>query len=670
MVKAGGALADSPAAAKGPETSTNRSPASGNSKAVDTSTSPSTTPTSKDKSNSEQRIVPGKLNGERGEKAIATSNPALLAATSQQKTTDVATSKQITNKAALGSEAEVSEPNGTSQRKTASETSQQANQLTEQSITTMVSATKRSTGDIATSDRLLSGQSLQAETSSPEDASENQATETTSSTVSNASNPKVSLTKPLSNQVSEATSKAETSAVDAKDELGPSAQATSLPLTTRPPSTQTSTTSFSAIQTSTAAANTTEDNATPPETNEGASTTAGAAGTNSNSNQAPSNTETATNTSSPTSSTEETNDLSDIVGLDDSEIAALQKDEMDPIDDLTQATTVPSVLFKRSGNLERGSADLYQFSVEEAGVFTADLTDLSADADVQLIQDKNKNGQVDAGEIVAWEWEHNKTDESIRHFLQKGDYVLRVLEQDINSSETQYSVATSFTASEVDDRAFSIEVIYKLGSEQLNDEARAAIASAADYWENVISHSSFDRPLELALGIYGTTNETNPFLAYAGPQTYRNTGDNLVPVVGVAVLNNLYLDDYNENPDYLESVLRHEIGHVLGLGVIWDKRGNDLVDQDKGVYRGDSYAGQAYGELLGTGIATDVPLDLESLTHWSEEIFDEEIMTPRAEGIGTPLPLSQLTISSLRDLGWHVNYGAAEAFSLDASQVA
>ena len=50
--------------------------------------------------------------------------------------------------------------------------------------------------------------------------------------------------------------------------------------------------------------------------------------------------------------------------------------------------------------------------------------------------------------------------------------------------------------------------------------------------------------------------------------------------------------------------------------------------------------------------------------HWSESVFRQELMTPFAEPNGTVMPASALTLSSLRDLGWRVNYGAAQAYAL------
>jgi hypothetical protein len=49
--------------------------------------------------------------------------------------------------------------------------------------------------------------------------------------------------------------------------------------------------------------------------------------------------------------------------------------------------------------------------------------------------------------------------------------------------------------------------------------------------------------------------------------------------------------------------------------------------------------------------------------HWSEKEFDRELMTGYSES-SMPLPLSRLTIAAMKDLGYQVNFGAAEAFTL------
>ena len=50
-----------------------------------------------------------------------------------------------------------------------------------------------------------------------------------------------------------------------------------------------------------------------------------------------------------------------------------------------------------------------------------------------------------------------------------------------------------------------------------------------------------------------------------------------------------------------------------------------------------------------------------ALSHWRESVFTNELMTGWA-GPGTSLPLSTVTIGSLADLGYTVNYAAADPF--------
>ena len=49
--------------------------------------------------------------------------------------------------------------------------------------------------------------------------------------------------------------------------------------------------------------------------------------------------------------------------------------------------------------------------------------------------------------------------------------------------------------------------------------------------------------------------------------------------------------------------------------------------------------------------------------HWSEAIFGNELLTGFAEAAGVAMPLSILTIASLRDIG-SVDYTQAEPYNL------
>ena len=109
----------------------------------------------------------------------------------------------------------------------------------------------------------------------------------------------------------------------------------------------------------------------------------------------------------------------------------------------------------------------------------------------------------------------------------------------------------------------------------------------------------------------------------------------------------------------LFSVILHEMGHVLGLGSLWSRFGLTVGSQ----YIGTNGV-NAYHQLGG---ANFVPLETgggsgTALVHWSESTFGTELMTGFTNGL--PGQLSILTIGSLQDLGYTVNYGAADPYSL------
>lgn len=111
------------------------------------------------------------------------------------------------------------------------------------------------------------------------------------------------------------------------------------------------------------------------------------------------------------------------------------------------------------------------------------------------------------------------------------------------------------------------------------------------------------------------------------------------------------------------SVILHEMGHVLGLSkTLW---------QLQGLASGFNYTGinavSAYDSLV-SGVQTLVPLESGGGTgtagsHWSEAVFNEELMTGYIEP-SLPMPLSIITVGALQDLGYQVNYAAADLYYL------
>jgi hypothetical protein len=337
----------------------------------------------------------------------------------------------------------------------------------------------------------------------------------------------------------------------------------------------------------------------------------------------------------------------------------------DPGNTLGSAEVKSSAAFSRTQQVNKDDQDFYRFNVSQSGVFNANLTGLSGDADVKLIQDKNNNGSVDQGEVLGWQWEWGTGNESVRRFLSAGNYFVEVM--GYGSEMKNYTLNTTFNAQSSDDRKFSINLNYKDGLDGVSSTVRNVLVDAAKIWENVIPSSSFNGAHSLNIDVVGI-NSSQDWLAAAtntGGQTAAN--GKWLPTTGTIRINTSYANTFNNNPEYLKSIVTHELAHVLGIGTIWEKNGNSLINRSTNTYKADSYAGRAYGEVTGTLQPTAIPVEAGSYGHWDENTLQEELLTPYAESIGTKMPLSEVTIASLRDIGWNVNYGAAESFSLSQS---
>jgi hypothetical protein len=367
---------------------------------------------------------------------------------------------------------------------------------------------------------------------------------------------------------------------------------------------------------------------------------------------------------------------------------------MDAGNSLATATLTPSGIFTRTETI--GGSDLndvYQFGLGGRGIFSASLSGLSADADLKLILDKNNNGQLDAGDEIVSQWERGTKSESVRRLLEPGGYYLQVSSYD--AKPTNYTVQTGFQdlkPNEADPEKFRIQINYGSGVDRLTAAVQAVIRQAADFWETVIPYRSSIVPSGI-LPITITSEDLNLrdgnpdllTLAYAGPQVVSNNG-RLQIQSGTTTINARRLDGLASSN--LKDLLIHEFSHALGFGTLWDPldfRGNDggivkigtrsdnasWIDRTNQTYRADSYVGWAYGELLkpGQAVPTATPLESQYLAHWSEEVFQSESLTPLAPSSGSA-PVSLLTLAALRDLGWNVNYGAAQAYTLPTTRAA
>ncbi|MGF1492760.1 MAG: S8 family serine peptidase [Microcoleaceae cyanobacterium] len=86
--------------------------------------------------------------------------------------------------------------------------------------------------------------------------------------------------------------------------------------------------------------------------------------------------------------------------------------------------------------------DFYQFTLDSDSELDVTLDGLSADADIQLIQDVNSDGFVDFDEILEYPFEIGTAPENLQTFLESGVYFIRVLRFE---GETDYELTLSGT---------------------------------------------------------------------------------------------------------------------------------------------------------------------------------------------------------------------------------
>lgn len=219
---------------------------------------------------------------------------------------------------------------------------------------------------------------------------------------------------------------------------------------------------------------------------------------------------------------------------------------------------------------------------------------------------------------------------------------------------------------------FTIEVRFLGG---LTQNQMDAFRSAADRWTRIIvgdlpsvlvEGEVIDDVLILAQG--RSIDGPSGILGQAGPTHLRpETAGNaaFLPAKGRMTFDSADLDQM-EQDGTLNDVITHEMGHVLGIGTIWDLKGLlDGAGSSNPIFLGEN-AQREFGILRG-GDPEPVPVanvgsEGTRDAHWRESVFGDELMSGIIHGAGNPL--SRMTAASLQDMGYTVDLNAAEPYTL------
>lgn len=220
--------------------------------------------------------------------------------------------------------------------------------------------------------------------------------------------------------------------------------------------------------------------------------------------------------------------------------------------------------------------------------------------------------------------------------------------------------------------AYKIEVRFLGG---LTDAQKEAFKTAADRWSKVITGDlpsvivSGEVIDDLVIEAQGAPIDgPGGILGQAGPTNLRpaNAGANaFLPAKGIMSFDTADLAEM-ETQGTLVDVITHEMGHVIGIGTIWDHKGLLKGAGTQNPRFTGTGAQKAFGELKGRG-PTPVPVENDGGagtrdSHWRETVFRNELMSGFIGEAGNPI--SALTVASLADLGYVVDEDAAEPYEL------
>lgn len=255
----------------------------------------------------------------------------------------------------------------------------------------------------------------------------------------------------------------------------------------------------------------------------------------------------------------------------------------------------------------------------------------------------------------------------------------------VASSSALPGVTTTFTATAIA-TLFNLDVRF-VGNGG-TDRQRLAFTRAAEKWRSIIVGQVHLVPANVPAGAcrswHPALNETVDDLVIFARITNIDGANGVLGQASVCDIDSqtrlpyfgfMEFDEADlpslEASGLIDNVVLHEMGHILGVGSLWSFRG--FV----------SGAGSADPIFTGTGARQQftlantltysgpiVPIHNEGPAgrrevHWRFPLFGNELMNPFAQSGG--MPLSRITAASLADLGYIVNLGAADPYTLSAA---
>lgn len=220
---------------------------------------------------------------------------------------------------------------------------------------------------------------------------------------------------------------------------------------------------------------------------------------------------------------------------------------------------------------------------------------------------------------------------------------------------------------------FTIQVRFLGG---LNARQRRAFREAADRWTRVIvgdlprvrvDGEVIDDVLILAQG--RAIDGPGRILGQAGPTHVRPRSAGaaaFLPAKGIMSFDTADLAMMARDGT-LNDVITHEMGHVLGIGTVWeDKRLLKRPGTSNPTFAGQRTM-EEYRLLRNAPRRKRVPVENTGGPgtadgHWRETVFRNELMSGFIAAPGNPL--SRMTVASLGDLGYKVDIDAGEPFTL------